>query len=79
MLNVLARRQLLFSKAGGRRSFRQLERLVRLRFAVHSENVFARIELCILNTTLQERSKRFVNFKKKRSQFCGHFCKLFLR
>ena len=29
MLNVRARRQLLFSKAGGRRSFRQLERLVR--------------------------------------------------
>jgi len=28
MLNVLARRQLLFSNAGGRRSFRQLERLV---------------------------------------------------
>ncbi len=27
MLNVQARRQLLFSKAGGRRSFRQLERL----------------------------------------------------
>ena len=29
MLNVLARPQLLFRKAGGRRSFRQLERLVR--------------------------------------------------
>jgi hypothetical protein len=28
MLIVLARRQLIFSKAGGRRSFRQLERLV---------------------------------------------------
>jgi hypothetical protein len=29
MLIVRARRQLLFSKAGGRRSFRRLERLVR--------------------------------------------------
>jgi hypothetical protein len=38
MLNVQARRQLLFSKAGGRRSFRQLERLVMLQL-VHLSKI----------------------------------------